>query len=334
MMMKCQGNKLGKVWHQIWHQRQMFVLMKCRTVSPPLSVTNWEIILSWSRNHIKSNKEACMSTLASVPTWCLQLQLVSRVNQKWSFLVSETFNGDFNNKIYTKCLYLILTCFVHGRSIIRERKGKAEGEDGRKHSKRIVYSLHPSSSLWSPQSLSPSHCHWAGMQVHSPNALTAHVKWFLPHEHSALAWTPAHGKEERARHVQVNLHIFTGIQTGKYWFLHFNNFIFPSCTHHWLKVKVLNVQAEKKKKPQPASEPWLRQHNIWQKNCTRVRQGGHLLQHTWQDCGFVFLHKASWRWFLPMWLLCFSIMIHSPCSTIPYLLNCVTKVSENHSPSV
>lgn len=57
---------------------------------------------------------------------------------------------------------------------------------------RGVDSLHPSSSLWSPQSLSPSHCHWAGMQVHSPNALTAHVKWFLPHEHSVLLWTPAH----------------------------------------------------------------------------------------------------------------------------------------------
>lgn len=53
-------------------------------------------------------------------------------------------------------------------------------------------SLHPSSSLWSPQSLSPSHCHWAGMQVHSPNALTAHVKWFLPHKHSALPRAPAH----------------------------------------------------------------------------------------------------------------------------------------------
>lgn len=57
---------------------------------------------------------------------------------------------------------------------------------------RAADSLHPSSSLWSPQSLSPSHCHCAGMQVHSPNALTAHVKWFLPHEHSVLLWTPAH----------------------------------------------------------------------------------------------------------------------------------------------
>lgn len=51
-------------------------------------------------------------------------------------------------------------------------------------------SLQPSSSLWSPQSLSPSHCHCAGMHVHSPNALTAHVKWFLPQEHSAALKTP------------------------------------------------------------------------------------------------------------------------------------------------
>ena len=60
--------------------------------------------------------------------------------------------------------------------------------------------LHPSSSLWSPQSLSPSHCHWAGMHVHSPKAETAHVKWFLPQEHSALAWAPGWGrKRERER---------------------------------------------------------------------------------------------------------------------------------------
>lgn len=65
----------------------------------------------------------------------------------------------------------------------RKRKGKREEDDMKR---KIANSLQPSSSLWSPQSLSPSHCHWAGMQVHSPNALTAHVKWFLPHEHSAL----------------------------------------------------------------------------------------------------------------------------------------------------
>lgn len=64
---------------------------------------------------------------------------------------------------------------------------------------RAVDLLHPSSSLWSPQSLSPSHCHCAGMQVHSPNALTAHVKWFLPHEHSVLHWTPAHIRLERVK---------------------------------------------------------------------------------------------------------------------------------------
>ncbi|TNN30439.1 hypothetical protein EYF80_059409 [Liparis tanakae] len=34
------------------------------------------------------------------------------------------------------------------------------------------------------------------MQVHSPNALTAHVKWFLPHEHSALPRIPAQQEEE------------------------------------------------------------------------------------------------------------------------------------------
>lgn len=94
-------------------------------------------------------------------------------------------------------------------------------------------SLHPSSSLWSPQSLSPSHCHWAGMQVHSPNALTAHVKWFLPHEHSVLPWTPAHTHTHTKRrlefiaHAQVNsgtgIHITTKwfcqiyIITVKYW---------------------------------------------------------------------------------------------------------------------
>ena len=70
-------------------------------------------------------------------------------------------------------------------------------------------SLHPSSSLWSPQSLSPSHCHWAGMHVHSPKALTAHVKWFLPQEHSALPCVPGEtGGQRTERWVQ-----HTGIKT-------------------------------------------------------------------------------------------------------------------------
>lgn len=57
----------------------------------------------------------------------------------------------------------------------------------------MVFLLQPSSSLWSPQSLSPSHCHWAGMHVHSPKALTAHVKWLRPQEHSVLLVMPAKG---------------------------------------------------------------------------------------------------------------------------------------------
>lgn len=58
------------------------------------------------------------------------------------------------------------------------------------------YLLQPSSSLWSPQSLSPSHCHWAGMQVHSPSALTAHVKWLRPHAHSRLLAVPGQKEQE------------------------------------------------------------------------------------------------------------------------------------------
>lgn len=62
---------------------------------------------------------------------------------------------------------------TEGSEMERKRKGKREEDDMKR---KIANSLQPSSSLWSPQSLSPSHCHWAGMQVHSPNALTAHVK--------------------------------------------------------------------------------------------------------------------------------------------------------------
>lgn len=76
----------------------------------------------------------------------------------------------------------------YGRFILGK---KVKSDSVAMKERQIGHSLHPSSSLWSPQSLSPSHCHWAGIQVHSPNALTAHVKWFLPHEHSALPRTPA-----------------------------------------------------------------------------------------------------------------------------------------------
>lgn len=66
-----------------------------------------------------------------------------------------------------------------------------------KHKSQMVFLLQPSSSLWSPQSLSPSHCHWAGMHVHSPKALTAHVKWLRPQEHSVLLDTPAKEQKEK-----------------------------------------------------------------------------------------------------------------------------------------
>ena len=59
--------------------------------------------------------------------------------------------------------------------------------------------LQPSSSLWSPQSLSPSHCHCVGMQVHSPRALTAQVKWLRPQAHSGLLAWPGHREKEPAR---------------------------------------------------------------------------------------------------------------------------------------
>lgn len=71
--------------------------------------------------------------------------------------------------------------------------------------------LHPSSSLWSPQSLSPSHCHWEGIQVHSPRALTAHVKWLRPQVHSGLPARP--GSREKvpvSAQLQLNKSPFQG----------------------------------------------------------------------------------------------------------------------------
>lgn len=60
--------------------------------------------------------------------------------------------------------------------------------------------MQPSSSLWSPQSLSPSHCHCAGIHVHSPNALTAHVKWLRPQAHSEALDKP--GRHRRSSSVR------------------------------------------------------------------------------------------------------------------------------------
>ena len=47
------------------------------------------------------------------------------------------------------------------------------------------------------------------MHVHSPKAETAHVKWFLPQEHSALALAPGErereGERERKRERETEV---------------------------------------------------------------------------------------------------------------------------------
>ena len=108
------------------------------------------------------------------------------------------------------------------RSICRE---KVKTFSFHKHKSGIVFLLQPSSSLWSPQSLSPSHCHWAGMHVHSPKALTAHVKWLRPQEHSVLLVTPV--KEQRKKDILKTSIYFRVNALNTKW--HQN---FSPCTHY------------------------------------------------------------------------------------------------------
>lgn len=110
------------------------------------------------------------------------LKIFSTVDHHYQFLSDASHQCLSRLKLtYSESMHV-----TEGKSQRDGNKEKRKERRGRHEKTRIANSLHPSSSLWSPQSLSPSHCHWAGMQVHSPNALTAHVKWFLPHEHSAL----------------------------------------------------------------------------------------------------------------------------------------------------